>query len=297
MIHGFRALLCAAVCVWPAVAAAQGHVRVVNDHSVVWRLSSATPLTTVNAGTVLEVVGRDRNWYVVRLPQQQGMPAQVGRIAVAQAEVIDGAPFPVVSINRIVAADTGANEDNHLGVFGFAQAGLNAWLAHKSFDAVLGSPFGPILGGGGRVLVGDRFGAEVAIERFQKTGQRVFVSNGEVFRLGIRDTVRVIPLYISGIYRQRHGLMTAYGGGGIARYSYREVSDFADPAENIDTHFNGIHVLFGVEFGQRASMLRVAVEGQATTVPDAFGPTGAAASFDEHNLGGFQLRVKVLAGR
>src|SRR5262249_8690297 len=101
--YGFRALLCAvllAAC--SSIALAQGHVRVVNDHSVVWRLSSATPLTTVNAGTVLEVVGRDRNWYVVRLPQQQGMPpGQLGRIAVAQVQVVDGQPIPAVSIQQM----------------------------------------------------------------------------------------------------------------------------------------------------------------------------------------------------
>jgi len=281
------------------VAAAQGRVRVVAAHSVVWRLTSTTPLTTVEPGTELELLGRDGNWYIVRLPQLQGMPAgEIGRMAVAQAEVIGGGQVRELSIRQLAeTASTPTPSDTRIGIFGFGQAGYNRWLAHDAFAAVLGSGASPMLGGGVRVLVGDRLGVDVAIERFEKSGQRVFINNGQVFPLGIRDTIRVIPIYITGIYRQRHGSWTAYGGGGIARYAYRETSDFADPAENVNDHFGGYHVVFGVEFGARASMFRAAVEGQATNVPDAFGATGAAAIFDEHNLGGFQIRVRLLAGR
>ena len=299
MTYRFRVLLSAALLIACSSAAfAQTQVRVLNDHSVVWRLSSATPLTTVNAGTELEAIGRDRNWYVVRLPQRQGMPAgEIGRIAVAQVRVIDDRPIPAVSIQQMIARDPLAGDDDPISVFGFAEAGYNRWLAHRSFEAVLGSPATPLVGGGARLLVGDRYGVEFAVERIQKTGQRVFVSDGVAYPLGIRDTIRVIPIYISGLYRQRYGAWTAYGGGGLTRYAYRETSDFSDPDENVNTHFNGFHVLFGMEYGQRRSLLRFAVEGQATNVADAFGTTGAAGSFDEHNLGGFQLRVRILAGR
>src|SRR5262245_32956514 len=96
-------LVLAALLLGPSDQAAQAHVRVMTAHSVVWRLSSATPLTTVETGTELEVLGRDANWYVVRLPQQQGLPAgEVGRIAVSQVELIDGGPVRAVSIRRLV---------------------------------------------------------------------------------------------------------------------------------------------------------------------------------------------------
>ena len=35
--------------------------------------------------------------------------------------------------------------------------------------------------------------------------------------------------------------------------------------------------------------------GEFATVPGALGSSGASAAFNEHNLGGIQLRVKVLA--
>ena len=65
----------------------------------------------------------------------------------------------------------------------------------------------------------------------------------------------------------------------------------------MSAHFTSYHAVLGAELGNRASIVRLAVEGQLTTVPKAFGTTGAAGAFDEHNLGGFQLRLKILAGR
>ena len=62
---------------------AQGRVR--RDQSIVWNLSMPTPITTMSAGTVVEVVGRVREFYVVRMPAGGGRPAGFGRIAVSQS--------------------------------------------------------------------------------------------------------------------------------------------------------------------------------------------------------------------
>jgi polysaccharide biosynthesis/export protein len=78
-----------------AVASAQTRdfVKVVKNQSIIWRLSMPTPMITVNAGTVLEVVGRDGQWYVVRLLERSGFSTDdTGRIAPSQVELV--APSP-----------------------------------------------------------------------------------------------------------------------------------------------------------------------------------------------------------
>ncbi len=54
--------------------------------------------------------------------------------------------------------------------------------------------------------------------------------------------------------------------------------------------------MFGAEFGA-LTILKTAIEVQFTNVADALGTSGASAAFNEHNLGGIQFRVKILAGR
>ena len=78
-----------------AAASAQtpDSVKVVKNQSIIWRLSMPNPMITVNAGTVLEVVGRDGLWYVVRLPQRSGFSTDdTGRIAPSQVELVDPSP-------------------------------------------------------------------------------------------------------------------------------------------------------------------------------------------------------------
>jgi hypothetical protein len=68
------------------------------------------------------------------------------------------------------------------------------------------------------------------------------------------------------------------------------------PTDNHDRAYAAYHVLGGAEFTTRR-LVGFAVEGQFTTVPGALGASGVSAAFDEHNLGGFQVRVKVLLGK
>lgn len=47
-------------------------VRVVTDRAPLWRRNPSVIVATVRAGTMLEVVGRDRQWLVVRVPLDLG---------------------------------------------------------------------------------------------------------------------------------------------------------------------------------------------------------------------------------
>ena len=279
-------------------------VRVVRDQSIVWNLTMLTPITSLPAGTVLEVTGRVREFYVVRLPASGGRPAGTGRIAVSQVQIIQGSPpaevvppemqpgFDPLSGARTVAR----SQERGIGLFGFGGAGLSSFNASDTFSAVLGSSRAPMFGVGGQVRIDGMIVIDAAIERLSKTGERVFVHEGEVFKLGIRDRVRIMPVSVTALYRQPARRMAFYGGGGVGQYFYKEESDFAEPGENISERFTSYHVVFGAEFAT-LSVFKTALEVQFTSVPNALGTSGASQAFGEDNLGGVQVRVKILAGR
>jgi hypothetical protein len=286
-----------------ASAAAQTQVRVVKDRATIWRRDARIPATIVTAGTLLEVVGREGEWYIVVVPPEHGGAGESGMIAASQVEVVVGSS-PLTSPGRAPgrpatpsrASTRSVTKPRPIEVFGSGQVGLSTWLAHQTFGAVLGHSNGLLFGGAVEVRVRGRLFVEAAVERFEQTGQRVFVSNGDVFNLGIPDTVRIIPVSLTAGYRHDFRTVAAYAGGGSGKYFYRETSDFADPAENLSERFTSYHALAGVEFGGRGP-LRTAFEVQFTSVPNALGTSGASAAFGEHNLGGVQFRIKILGGR
>jgi hypothetical protein len=296
-----RAAFAVAIVVAVSVsAAAQTQVRVVRDQAIIWRREARIPITTVKAGTVLDVVGRQDDWYIVVVPPESGGTGESGMIAAAQVEAAAGSPGRTPTARTQTGAGAAARRpvvvpSKPVEVFGFGQVALTTWLAHDTFNAVLGHSIAPLFGGGVEVHLHDRVFVEGGVERFQQTGQRVFVNDGQAFKLGIRDTVRVIPLTFTGGYRHPLKTMTPYGGGGAGVYFYKETSDFADPSENVSQRFTSYHALGGVEVGVHG-IWRTAFEVQFTTVPNAVGPSGAAAAFGEHNLGGVQFRFKVMAG-
>ena len=203
----------------------------------------------------------------------------------------------------VVAACLGlaapAQAQGRLEVRGFADLGVTTFSAAESFTAVLGSNRGIVVGGGAEVGYPTGVFGGIRVSRFSQAGERVFVFEGERFPLGVPATVRVMPVVFSAGYRfRRWPRVTPYGGGGIGLHRYTETSDVAADGENVDEWFTGYHVLGGVEF--RLSRL-VAAAGEAdwATVPDALGgdPGGVSAAFDEHDLGGVTIRVKIVLGR
>jgi opacity protein-like surface antigen len=121
------------------------------------------------------------------------------------------------------------------------------------------------------------------------------VFDGTVFRLGIEDKITAIPLLLTAGYRFNTGFGAPYAGGGIGRYLFKEESEFAEAAENVDEQFTSYHALGGMEWpiGQG---LAAGAEVQYLWVPDAL--DGAlATAFDEHDLGGIQFRVRLTVGR
>jgi len=186
-----------------------------------------------------------------------------------------------------------------LEVGGFAMLGLMNFTATDTFDA-LGSPIGSIYGGG--VTVGLPLGGlfvSLGGWRFSQRGERVFLFDDEVISLGIPTKITITPIELSGGWRfrlRRSPQFRPYVSGGISSYRYQEVSDFATDAENVDERFTGFHLAGGAEF-RVERWVGVGMELSWSSVPDAIGDAGVSKAFNETNLGGAAIRMKITIGR
>jgi len=186
------------------------------------------------------------------------------------------------------------------GVGVSAYGGYEAWqmAASDSFDAVFGTS--QVSGFGAGVQVTDLWRGLFARGGFataSKTGERVFVSDGQVFPLGIPLKVTLTPIEISGGWRVRasQGRFVPYGGAGVLIMRYKEESDFAESDENLDDTFTGYLVFGGLEVGLVRG-LGVGAEVQYRGVHDALGAGGVSAEFGETSLGGVGFKVFAVVG-
>jgi opacity protein-like surface antigen len=169
--------------------------------------------------------------------------------------------------------------------------------ADKTFDAVFGSQsLRPFWGGG--VQIGLRRGVfvEMALSRFSKTGQRAFVASGQVFPLGIPLTATITPFEVTGGYRYKLSRsIVPYAAIGVGRYAYSETSSFNDSGEDVADSHAGFVVMGGAEFRVHR-WVGVGVDVQYTRVTGILGGAGISQAFDENDLGGTAVRLKILAG-
>jgi opacity protein-like surface antigen len=181
----------------------------------------------------------------------------------------------------------------------FVSAGTTWFTASKTFKAVLGSGQGQDFGGGINLTQGPAW-IEVGARRFSKSGERVFVtSGGQVFPLGIDTDVTMTPLEVAAGWRFRPlfgARVRPQVGVGYTRLRYEESAAFAEDGDDVDESFNGFHVVAGAEV-RLHRWVGVAGDVVWTSVGKALGDGGASKAFDEDNLGGTSLRVKLVIGR
>lgn len=201
----------------------------------------------------------------------------------------------------VLASATPSRAQNGITMRGFADAGLTVFTATQSFKAILGSPAGPVFGGGIEVGLTRNVFLSVAASRFRRTGQRVFVFQNQVFKLDVPDTISVTPLQVSAGYRfrgRRPRRFVPYAGGGIGWYRFSETSAHSTSADDAKMTNAGYHLLAGAETPIRR-WAAAAVDAQFSSVPHSLGDstTGVASLYDEHDLGGFTLRARIIVGR
>jgi hypothetical protein len=294
--------LCLLLIFLPAQAFAQATVRVTTDRASIWQLRFLSVIGVVEAGRVLEVVGRQGDWLEVVVPAGSSEPRRTGLIAITQVSLATGtlpadgtSTSPPLPPTAGLLAEPAAGQPLDSGFRVFGDASYHWFTANESIRAVIGRPGSPFVGGGAEFRLSNGAFVQGAARWFQDTGERVFVLDDEVFALGIRDTITIVPISATVGYRFRAPGGIPYVGAGVGVHLFKETSDFADPAENTDERFASYHFLAGSEFRARA-WLGVAFEAQFTLVPDSL--DGALAEiYDEHDLGGFELRVKVVLGR
>jgi opacity protein-like surface antigen len=166
-----------------------------------------------------------------------------------------------------------------------------AMSAKDSFDAVTGSS----------MLTGFGAGLEVhnvwrsvfirgAASRLSKSGERVFVNNGDVFRLGVPLDITMTPIELGAGWRFNprgsRGIVP-YAGAGALFLKHREESD--DDTETVNETFTGFSLFGGIEVPVWRKVSAGAEVGwRSAKVGD---PGGAMAGFGENNLGGITFRV------
>jgi hypothetical protein len=128
--------------------------------------------------------------------------------------------------------------------------------------------------------------------RARETGSRVFVSGGEVFRLGIPLTMTMTPVEAGGgwRFRSKSGRLTPYAGVSYLSVGYSEESEGALAGDNTSERFKGQAVFGGAEL-RIWKWFTAAGEAQYRRVPKALGAGGASKDFNETDLGGFTARV------
>jgi hypothetical protein len=187
-----------------------------------------------------------------------------------------------------------------LAISGYAMAGHFTFDASQSFDAIVGSKSAPIFGGGVRVALplGGLF-VDAGASRLQASGERVFLFNDQVIKLGIPVDVTLSPVELSAGWRfvfRRTPKLIPYAAVGVTLLNYRESSALATAAEDTNDSFRGYHAFAGVEY-KFNEYVGLAGESAWLTVPDAIGESGVSAAFNESNLGGTTFRLKITIGR
>lgn len=187
-----------------------------------------------------------------------------------------------------------------ISIGGYAMVGRLNFTATESFDAIVGSPSGTIFGGGVRVgLPFHSLFVDAGAWRYRGDGERVFIANDQIFRLGIPVEIAVTPIEISAGRQfrvRRVPKLTPYAAGGLTILNYRETSAASTSSEESNDTFTGYHVIGGAEY-KVTKWFGLAGEASWSTVPDAIGESGVSAAFNESDLGGITVRVKLTIGR
>jgi opacity protein-like surface antigen len=276
-------------------------VKTSRDRVLVWARNPSRVIATLPEGVMLDALSRDAQWIEVRLPEKFAGPGDA-RGYVFEGHVSHVSGPPLANLPRRSAMTAGPVRPPlrpappKWGVRGYGDVAYEWFTASDSFKAILDKSGGPFFGGGGEVYFGPIY-VDVAVARFKDTGERAFVLDGEVVRLGIPDRVTLTPVVVTAGYRfPIRDRVVPYVGGGVGSVKFEETSDFAEPSENVSERFTSYHAVAGLEYAA-FKWLFVAGEFRYSAVPDALGAPGISADFDESDLGGLSVAVKILVGR
>jgi hypothetical protein len=285
------AVLVAAVLLVGSIASAQTtpvRVRLVAPAVVMERpRGDSLVLARLTPGMVLERLQESGRWIEVRpAPGATGLTWTRGWIPADAVEFVDAPP-----------ASAAAEGGGEFMIRGFGQFGTSLFTAQDSFEAVLDSKWGVAYGAGAQLVFPNGLFVQAGFDRFEETGTRVIVSDTQVFRTAIPNTVTVTPILATVGFREVESRrVVSYVGAGVGWHVLEEQSPVLATAGDYKEGHIGYHVSGGAEF-RLLPFAWLAGEVQWASVPDGLGEVGLGAVFDETNLGATTFRVKVLIGR
>lgn len=197
--------------------------------------------------------------------------------------------------SRARASAQAAPAKPSIGIFGLFDYSTIA--SPKSFDAVFGK-HATTAPGVGLDVVNLWKGVFVRIDgsRSRLSGERVAIFNGDVFKLGIPITAQFTPIEFGAGWRfasrNPRSRIAPYVGASAISLKYTETSSFADSTDNVDETYTGFGAFGGIDI-RITRQVFAGVEGQYRWISITPGPNSAAASFDEKNLGGGVVRVRL----
>lgn len=170
--------------------------------------------------------------------------------------------------------------------------------AKDTFDAIAGESTMFGVGGGLEVhRLWRQVFLRASVSRLQVEGERVFVFDGAVFRLGIPLDVQLTPIELTAGWRfDRDGRrVVPYLGGGTVLMNFREESPGDTASERVRKQYTGSVAFVGVDVSAWRFMSVGAELGFRTVKVTK--PGGTLGALREDNLGGVSMRVMVSVGR
>jgi hypothetical protein len=196
------------------------------------------------------------------------------------------------------AQGSGARGEPSFSIRVFGLGSSENLAATGTFKAVFGKSRGTFWGGGLEVVHKTGLFADLEYSRFNKTGQRAFISNGQAYQLGIPLTVTMAPIDALAGYRVKLGRVpvTPYIAAGVTSLSYKEASDFSDASENTSTRKTGLMLVGGIDL-QLLRVLSISADVADTRVTGVLGSSGLSQQAGENDLGGLAARFRIILGR
>jgi hypothetical protein len=221
--------------------------------------------------------------------------------------------FAAAPVRAQGAFDLGDPDIPAVTVRGFVDVNQEWFAAKDTFENVFGEATAPFWGIGAQIVgwegrIYGEFGlSRIARDNSQLVGERVFVSSGTVYRLGIplRSTIKPWKA-LAGYRLQVSPRLVPYAGVGVTSYAYTEESDFAVPAENLEVAKRGFVFQGGLEI-RAHRWVGFGVGLEKTRVTGILGEGGLSELYtsgdlggggeSEGDLGGWAVQFRLIIGR
>jgi opacity protein-like surface antigen len=138
--------------------------------------------------------------------------------------------------------------------------------------------------------------ADVSVSQLKLDGDRVFVHERTVYRLGIPVEITLRPIDAVVGWRFARGRFSPYAGAGYSFMSYRETSGFAAFGDDVDERSSGPTVLAGADVAI-LRWLHVGGEVRYRAIEGVLGRDGVSQAYAEDQLGGFSTALRLSVGK